>query len=65
MSWVVAATTADPNAVHVFPVDDLVGHDTESDDCVCGPELEPCVRSDGSVGWLITHQSLDRREDSE
>jgi hypothetical protein len=48
--------------VHTFPVNDLVEHDTEGDDCVCGPTLEPVERDDGSFGWLISHHALDGRE---
>ena len=47
--------------VHVVPVNDLVGHAIE-DDCVCGPVTEPVPREDGSMGWVVSHQSLDRRE---
>ncbi|MYW43051.1 hypothetical protein [Streptomyces sp. SID161] len=48
--------------VHVYPLDDLIEHDTESDDCVCGPRMRPVKRDDGSIGWVITHHSLDGRE---
>ena len=49
--------------VHVFPVADLVEHDTDSEDgCVCGPTIEPVPRDDGSFGWLVVHHSLDGRE---
>lgn len=50
--------------LHVYPVADLVEHDTESDraDCVCGPDTEPVPCDDGSIGWVITHHSLDGRE---
>lgn len=47
---------------HVFPVDDLVEHDRNSEDCVCGPELIPVERDDGSVAWIVSHHSLDGRE---
>jgi hypothetical protein len=49
-------------AVHVYPLGDLVCHDTDGDGCVCGPRIEPVPRDDGSMGWLITHHSLDGRE---
>lgn len=50
--------------VHVAPVDDLIEHDTTTDeaDCVCGPGTKPVPRQDGSIGWLIVHRSLDGRE---
>lgn len=47
--------------VHVVPVNDLVEHDT-NDDCACGPTSEAVHRDDGSIGWLVTHHSLDGRE---
>lgn len=47
---------------HVYPVNDTVEHSFKDSDCICGPETEPVKREDGSVGWLITHHSLDGRE---
>jgi hypothetical protein len=32
------------------------------DDCPCGPSVEPVPADDGSMGWLVTHHSLDGRE---
>jgi len=49
-------------SVHTYPVNDLIDHELAGDDCVCGPLVEPVMRSDGSNGWLITHHSLDGRE---
>ncbi len=51
--------------VHVYPVDDQVRHTTDNDQCVCGPITEPVPRDDGSMGWLLTHHSLDGREHRE
>ena len=51
--------------VHVYPDNDLIDHDTETDDCLCGPETEAVPRDDGSYGWLIVHHSLDGREGRE
>lgn len=51
--------------VHVYPVNDLIEHNTYSDECVCGPTVEPVERKDGSYGWLIIHHSLDGRENHE
>lgn len=51
--------------VHVVPVGDLIEHDADGGDCLCGPATEPVMRDDGSSGWLITHHSLDGREASE
>lgn len=50
---------------HVYPINDHIAHDTETDDCVCGPTIEPVKRDDGSVGWVLTHHSLDGREQLE
>jgi hypothetical protein len=50
------------DAVHVFPLGDLVDHDTDTDGCVCGPTTTPVERDDGSIGWVLTHHALDGRE---
>lgn len=50
---------------HVYPLNDLIEHETEGSDCVCGPTIEPVEREDGSFGWLISHHSLDGREQTE
>jgi len=49
--------------IHVLPLRDLIDHGVS--DCVCGTTTEPCPRDDGSMGWLITHYSLDGRESLE
>ena len=51
--------------VHVFPVNDIIEHNTDTDDCVCGPTAEPVIVDDGSCGWVIVHHSLDGREANE
>lgn len=53
--------------LHIYPTSDLVEHDTSTDqpDCVCGPEVQPAQRDDGSMGWLLVHHSLDGREHGE
>jgi hypothetical protein len=48
--------------VHVWPDGDLVDHEVEGDDCVCGVTSEPVARDDGSFGWVNTHHALDGRE---
>lgn len=48
--------------VFVLPLDDLVSHEADSDECVCGPTSEPVERADGSIGWMLTHQALDGRD---
>lgn len=50
------------NVWHVSPVADLVEHDTDGGDCVCGPDTTPVERDDGSIGYVVTHHSLDGRE---
>lgn len=54
--------TSDPDTIHVYPLDDIVEHETTGDDCACGPTTEPVSREDGTLGWLVTHHSLDGRE---
>lgn len=51
--------------VHTFPLGDLIDHDIEGDDCVCGPTTEPVPSEDGTVGWHVVHHSLDGREAGE
>lgn len=48
---------------HVEPVGDLIEHDTSGQgDCVCGPRSRPEEADDGSVNWIVVHNSLDGRE---
>lgn len=49
-------------SVHVWPDSDLIDHDLDGDNCVCGPTTDPVKRDDGSVGWVIVHHALDGRE---
>lgn len=51
--------------VHTYPVGDLVEHDIDGGDCICGPTIEPVFREDGSSGWNVIHHSLDGREQQE
>jgi hypothetical protein len=51
--------------VHVLPVDDLIAHESDSDDCPCGPNVQPYEAEDGSISWLVVHHALDRREERE
>lgn len=54
------------DTIHVIPVNDLIEHDTSGEQpCVCGPDTEAVMRDDGSNGWLVTHHSLDGREQHE
>lgn len=50
--------------VHVLPVADIIEHE-DSEECPCGPELLPVERDDGSIGWVLSHHSLDGREGRE
>lgn len=47
---------------HVHPVDDLIEHDTNGTPCACGPRERPVKADDGSVNWIVVHNSLDGRE---
>lgn len=49
--------------VHVVPIGDLIVHGER--ECMCGPTIEAVFRDDGSNGWLVTHHSLDGREQNE
>ncbi len=52
----------DSDTVHVYPVADLVVHDTENGDaCICGPHVEYVEGG----GKLVTHHALDGREHQE
>lgn len=51
--------------VHISPGNDLIEHDTETGDCVCGPECRPAEQRDGSILWILVHHSLDGREKKE
>lgn len=48
--------------VHVYPDSDLIDHDTEGGDCICGPRTDAIPDGDGGYGWVIVHHSLDGRE---
>ncbi|MBC9954931.1 hypothetical protein ICM05_09805 [Leucobacter sp. cx-42] len=52
------------NALHVYPVEDAIEHDTETDACICGPALEHVATGNGD-GWVYVHHSLDGREQYE
>lgn len=48
--------------MHVEPINDLIDHDTSGTPCVCGPRDRPVKADDGSIGWVVVHNSLDGRE---
>ncbi|MEU0236795.1 hypothetical protein ABZ234_03825 [Nocardiopsis sp. NPDC006198] len=56
--------TPTSDTVHVVPNNDLIEHDWQTYEatCVCGPTTRLIKREDGSIGWVITHNSLDGRE---
>ncbi len=51
--------------VHVYPNTDLIEHNTDSDECLCGPTTEAVPAEDGSFGWVVKHHSMDGREFTE
>ena len=51
--------------VHVYPVNDLVEHETAGDACLCGPTQELVEKDGGGTEWLIIHHLLDGRENHE
>jgi len=48
--------------VHTYPAVDLIEHEVDGGDCLCGPATEAVFREDGSNGWHVLHHSLDGRE---
>lgn len=62
-----ACHTEGEDPYHVWPLDDLIEHDTQDNDgnCACGPTVEPVEGDNGYIGWVITHHSLDGREQHE
>lgn len=48
------------STIHVYPVNDVVDHDTDGGDCICGPDSEFV-----EGGIVVTHHSLDGREFAE
>lgn len=51
------------NTLHVMPQNDLIEHDDDGDDCVCGP-LVRWFDDDGEPleSAVVVHNSLDGRE---
>ena len=47
---------------HVYPVDDLIDHEADADNCVCIPRVEAMTEGPGPTDWLYVHSSLDGRE---
>lgn len=51
-----------PEAVHVFPLGDIIDHDTEGMGCECLPVLTVTEELDQSLRWIILHNALDGRQ---
>lgn len=41
--------------LHIYPINDLIDHNTDSCECACNPTIDV-------ENGLIIHDSLDRRE---
>ena len=41
--------------IHIYPINDLIEHDTESIECACNPSIDV-------VNGIVIHDSIDRRE---
>lgn len=52
----------EPFTNHVFPMNDLFPHNTNSAECSCHPKVTNVMAYDVVVGQLIIHNSYDRRE---
>lgn len=54
--------------VHVYPESDLIVHEAGGPRdgdvllCPCGPTPSAVPKSGGTLGWVLTHHSLDGRE---
>ena len=44
--------------IHVYPINDIKEHNTDTSQCWCEPSIEEC-------GAVIVHNSLDQRESYE
>ena len=49
------------NSLHIVPINDLIEHNTDSDECFCDPVL---YKSDGER-TIVKHNSFDGREQNE
>ena len=65
MTWSVWGPEA--SHMNIVPDDDLMEHPLveNTDECPCGPRVEPVETDDGSIAWIVTHHSLDGREANE
>jgi hypothetical protein len=58
------ARQTDDFTAHSVPLDDVIVHEF-TEDCPCGPTPAPTPRNDGAQGWVVSHHSLDGREQYE
>jgi len=58
------SVTAMTNDLHVYPIDDLRPHNTNSRDCACRPKVE-IDQSDGFDVVMVVHNAFDFRENFE
>lgn len=63
--WLAIEDEHDPHTAHVIPIDDHVQHEDDGTECICGPTVEHLTANDGGDAWLVTHHSLDGREQTE
>lgn len=49
-------------SVHVVPLNDLIWHPTNGENCPCGPTVDPVQHDDGTITWNYVHHALDGRE---
>lgn len=64
--WHCCYAVDDPDHVYVHPLGDLIDHHLDSDGtCVCGPTPELIDDGAGGDRWMLTHHSLDGREQKE
>lgn len=63
MSWR-CHTHVNEGPIHVWPDDDQIDHDIDSDECVCGPIVEVYTHDDHPDTYLVIHFALDRRIDA-
>jgi hypothetical protein len=56
--------------IHTIPMGDTITHTVNIEidgiihefDCICGPEVNPVKRGDGSMGWVYLHNAADGRK---
>lgn len=61
--WETVRTEA--GQVCVVPLDDLIDHIEDDEDCACGPTSMPTEGPFDSIVFMLVHHSLDGRENHE